>query len=33
MTDYITIVEKLKRTPSFQVSKPEDTGITFAGIP
>ena len=34
MTDYITIVEKeLKRTPSFQVSKPEeDTGITF-GIP
>ena len=31
----ITIVEKeLKRTPSFQVSKPEeDTGITFAGIP
>ena len=35
MTDHITIVEKeLKRTPSFQVSKPEeDTGITFAGIP
>lgn len=34
MSEHITIVEKLKRTPSFSVSKPdEEAGVTFAGIP
>ena len=34
MSEHITIVEELKRTPSFSVSKPdEEAGVTFAGIP
>ncbi|MGT2610300.1 hypothetical protein ACVQ92_06495 [Staphylococcus aureus] len=34
MSPRLSLSEKsLKRTPSFSVNRPEETGITFAGIP
>ena len=29
MSEHITIVEKLKRTPSFSVDKPDEEGVTL----